>query len=404
LPAVRALTLGFCALPTVTMAQQWDFSPLVEVGAQYIDNPRLIEGVDDTNAISGGLLDLGAEMRRNTETASVLFRPSAAIYRYPGDSEEDSEAYRADFSAEKLGQRSQWRFDANYDQDQVFHGETTPSDVDDGGIDDDVQTGTGRTFERRQRDLWRVAPGATFEFTERTALGLDFNYLDVAYDSQNLGEAVDYTNMRADIEIVRTLSPNSTLEFGVFGSRYEPDVSDLLETDSVGVRARYETEVSNVSTFFIDVGAQDSKIDNPALPGGEFSDNSFLWNIGYIRQFEVTRWYFDLGQNVTPSGSGVMVERDLYRAIMTHQFQPRWSLQLAAVAMKTTSIGDRNVINVNDRDYAQGEAALAWQMTRNWTIDTRYIFTHQDFSDIEGDAQKHEVRLSFIYRPLGSTE
>jgi hypothetical protein len=99
-----------------------------------------------------------------------------------------------------------------------------------------------------------------------------------------------------------------------------------------------------------------------------------------------------------------MVERDLFRAIVDHQFQPRWSFQFAAVAMNTQSLGDENLLTTNDRDYAQGQAALAWEMTHNWTVDSRYIFTYQDFSGIAGDAQKHEIRLSLIYRPLVPTQ
>lgn len=401
---IIALPMSLLVLPSVTHAQQWVLLPEIEVGAQYIDNPRLRENgpVED---ITGGLLDVAAAFHRNTETSSILIRPSAAVYRYSGDSNEDSEAYFFDFNGEKLGQRSTWFFKGNYRQQQVFRGETTSSEIDDVGIDDSVQTGTGRTFERRQRDMWRLGPGFTFEFTERTALKVELNYLDVQYDVQEADEAIDYTNGRADVSIVRTLSEGTILEFGVFGSKYEPDAVSR-DTESVGARLRYEKDVSDISTFFVDLGAQDSEIQSVASPGSDLSETSFLWNLGYRRQLELTQWTFDVGQSVTPSGSGALVERDLYRVIMRHQFKPRWSLELAGVLMNTDTLSRDDVVTAsrNERDYLRGNAALAWQMTPNWTIESLYMYTYQDFADIEGDAQEHEVRLSLVYRPPVPTQ
>ena len=396
--ASALLAAAFLGAPPESLAQQWVMTPVVEIGVQHIDNPRLQE-TGDTENITGGLLDVAGELRRNTQTSSVLFRPGVAIYRYSGDTDEDSEGYFLDFDAENNGQRSNWRFAANFGREEVFRGETTSSEIDDVGVDDSVQTGTGRTTVRRERDQLRVRPGFTFEFTERTALEMDVNYIDTQYDTQEIGEAVDYTNSRADAAIVRSLTPDSWVEVGVFASIYEPDAVDR-DTDSVGARVRYEKEVTDISSFFIEVGGQDSELPAPGLPGTEVSETSFLWNIGYARRLERTRWRFDVGQSVTPSGSGFLVERDMYRATMQHQLRPRWSLMLSAVLMNTDTLGaDDLTVTANDRDYAQGRVELGYQMTQNWTIEGLYGLTYQDFADTPGDAQEHEVRLSLVYRP-----
>lgn len=218
---IGLLPLAACAalLPRLAPAQQWLLTPEIELAAHYVENPRLQEedgaDTDSTDNIAGGLVDAGLALRRNTQTSSFLLRPAVAVYRYPDDPEEDSEAYFLDLDAGSEGQRSGWRFRGNYRQQQVFRGETTASDVDD-FIEDDVQTGSGRTFERRQRDLWRVGPGFTMELTELTSLELDLNYLDVTYDTEEAGEAVDYNDTRVDAAIVRALSPYNQLAFGVF--------------------------------------------------------------------------------------------------------------------------------------------------------------------------------------------
>jgi hypothetical protein len=384
-------------LPRTSPAQQWLFTPEIEIGAHHVDNPRLAED-SDTEAITGGLLDVAAALRRNTETSSVLIRPGAAIYRYTDATDEDSEAFFLDFNADNQGLRNSWRFRGNFRQQQVFRGETTSAEIDDVGIDDSVHTGTGRTFVKRQRDLWRLNPGLTLDVTERTALEVDFNYLDVQYDTQELAQAVDYNNTRVDAAVVYALSEHGDLEFGVFGSRYDPAAASS-ETDSAGARVRYQQSVSDISSFFVDVGAQQAETQSVFDPEADVSETSFLWNIGYDRQLEVTRWRFDLGQNVTPSGSGNLVERDLYRAVMEHQFQPRWSLLVSAVAMNTNTLAEEEVLVNDDRDYLQGRATLAYQITPSWTVEGLYSLTHQDFADIPGDAQEHEVRLSFVYSP-----
>jgi opacity protein-like surface antigen len=399
LAALPVLVAGLTILPSAADAQQWVINPEVEIGVQHVDNPRLVEN-GETENLTGGLLDLAAAFRRNTQTSSLLFRPSAALFRYSGDSDLDSERYSADFNATSRGQRSDWRFLGNYNQQQVFRGERTLADIDeDPGLDDSDQTGTGRTSERRQRDMWRLRPGVTFDFTERTGVKVDVTYIDVRYDTEEDGEAVDYRNGRVDAAIVRALTPDSDLQFGVFATKYEPDSFSRPETDGTGVRVRYEKRVSNISTFFVDVGGQDSEIESTDPLQANISETSFLWNLGYARRLERTRWRIDMGQAVTPSGSGRMVERDLYRAVMAHQLKPRWLLELSAVALNSDSLESEDLVTTVDRDYLQARALLGYQLTRSWTVESRYTLTHQDFADTPGDAQEHEIRLSLVYRP-----
>ncbi|HEX2139961.1 MAG TPA: hypothetical protein VHG33_09635, partial [Woeseiaceae bacterium] len=235
----------FVLLPAPSSAQQWLFTPEIEIGAHHVDNPRLAEETE-TDAITGGLLDAGLAIRRNTQTSSMLLRPRAAIFRYTDAPEEDSEAFFLDFDAQTERQRSTWRINGNYRQQQVFRGETTSADFDDVdvGIDDEVQTGTGRTFTRRQRDLFHLNPGVTLEFDQLTSLRVDLSYLDVRYDQDELGEAVDYNDSRIEAAVVRSLSRHSEISAGIFASRYDP--KDLeRQTDSVGARVRYEQDVSD---------------------------------------------------------------------------------------------------------------------------------------------------------------
>ncbi len=401
--ACTLVAAGMCVLmPAPSAAQQWLFTPEIEIGAHHVDNPRLAENTE-TDTITGGLLDAGLAFRRNTETSSVLLRPRAAIYRYTDAPDEDSEAYFLDFSAQTENQRSLWRIDGNYRQEQVFRGETTSAEFEDVGIDDDVQTGTGRTFTRRQRDLWRVSPGVTLDLTQTTALRIDLSYLDVQYDLEEPGEATDYNNSRVEAGIAHALSPHSEISAAVFAARYDPKQS-ARETDSAGARVRYQQGISDISTFYIDVGVQESETEAISDPGFDISKTSFLWNLGLDRQLEVTRWRFEVGRQVTPSGSGTLVERDMVRVLMDRQLRPRWALGLSAVALTTDSVAEEGTVAANDRDYLQGRASLAWQWTQSWTVEGLYSLTHQDFADIPGDAQEHEVRLSFIYRPPIPTE
>lgn len=385
-------------LPADALAQQWLVTPEVEIAVENIDNPRLFEGDVDTNNVTGGLLGLAAELRRNTEISSLLLRPAARINRYSGDDNLDSEAFYMTLGANTERQRSEWRFTGNFSREQVFTGETTPSEIDETDVDDSVQTGTGRTSERRERDLWRLRPGFSFDLTQRTELKFDVNFIDVRYDTQAFGEAIDYRDSQINAGIVRALSPDSNLEFGVFASQYEPDDVDR-ETDSTGARVRYNKEVSDLSTFYVDVGASESNVPSRVTPGAEVTESAFLWNVGYSRQLERTRWRFSVGQNVTPSGSGFLVERDMYRVGMTHQLRPRWSMSLSGVVLNSDSLADEGIVTSNDRDYMRGRASLAYDLTQKWSMEGSYTFTHQDFADEPGDAQEHAFRLSLIYRP-----
>src|SRR5690606_8604054 len=263
--------LFFVLRPDTAAAQQWLVTPELEIAAQYVDNPRLREDGEEpgtgedglagpSDSIEGGLIDAALALRRNTPVSTFLLRPSVVVQRYAGETDKDAEAYLLDMDAGREGRRSGWRLRGNYRQEQVFRGETTPADFDD-LLEDDVQTGTGRTFQRRQRDLWRIQPEFRMSFTELTALALELRYQDVSYDEEEPGTAVDYRNMYVDAAIQRELSPYNRLEFAVFGSRYDPSI-DGRETDAVGARIGYQQSTSDISTWFVEVGAQATRRDS----------------------------------------------------------------------------------------------------------------------------------------------
>ena len=387
---------GILATPPAA-AQQWHVAPELEVGAQHVQNPRLDE-TDDSSTIDGGILNLAVALRRNTQTSSMLVRPRVEVERYSGDSNEDSEAYYIDFNGERRWQRSEWRLRGNYRQQQVLRGEGTDPEIDEEGIGDEDVTGTGRVLVRRQRDMWRLYPGASLNLTQRTALRIDLNYLNVQYDNQTIGEAIDYTSGVATAALVRRLTPDSNVQFSIFGRTYQPDDDTLSETESIGVRIRYNKKVSDVSTFFIDFGAQDAEIEAASIADEDVSATSVLWNVGYSRRFERTRWRFAVGQSVTPSGSGSMVERQLYRAIVSHQLRPRWTIDASAVFQNTNSLGVSEDSDSDERDYLEIGATLGYQLSRKWVLEGSYDYTYQDFADTSGDADRHEFLLSFVYR------
>lgn len=112
------LVAGLIALPHVALAQKWVLSPLVEISALHIDNPRLKEN-DATENITGGLLIVGGELQRKPETSRVLIGPTAVVYRYSGNNNENSESLLLNFDAENNGQRSNWRLRGNFRQQEV---------------------------------------------------------------------------------------------------------------------------------------------------------------------------------------------------------------------------------------------------------------------------------------------
>jgi hypothetical protein len=386
---------GVLATPPAHSAE-WSLQPDAGVGGIYNDNPRLLENGNEEE-VWGGFLNLRLIGQRRTQKSVFQFRPRLYFDRFD-DSDEDSDDQYLDIYSVTRGQRNEFRFNGNISNQQVRRGEDADTAFAESELDDDDKSTSGRIDRRRDRLRWRVKPEYVFALSQRTSLGASLEYIDVDYNNEQPGEALDYNDATAAIFIERSLSEKTRLRLTGFGSRYEADAIDN-DSKSFGGGLQYEKDVSETFSWYLAAGAQTTDIE--AGPNSELDDSqtSYLFRSGMTREWERTRLQIEIDRSVDPSGTGFLKTRDGLRLNLLQQLRPRWTGRLQAYVFTEDSVD--NAVDVNNRDYAQIEAAIGWQMSTAWSVAGSYRYTYQDYDDDPGDANANVFRLGFIYRPTG---
>lgn len=395
------LALAACLSLTLVLSesakgQDWNASPLFELGMVYDDNPRL-EDDEAARDQYGGLLDIGLQLQRRTQTSLVQISPRANIRSYPDDSDLDSEDFYLDVLGSSTGQRSEWSIGADIRQEQVLRSETPVSDPDDPRLDDDV-TNTVSVRERRQREKLRIQPAVSFDLTERSSLKFDLNYIDVSFDNQELGNAVDFSTSNADLSIARDIGQNSSVEFGVFASRYETD-DGVNDTKTTGFRARISNEISETTNLYAEAGWQSADIELTDAPGivRESTENSLLARAGFDKQWQRSRLRASIEHGQSPAGSGFIVERTQIRGAFNYMLTQRASLLSGAVFLTSETLGI-DAVTASDLDYIQAFAGLAYELSRTWSLRTTYTFEDRD-DVVIGSQTSNRFEISLAYVP-----
>jgi hypothetical protein len=397
---VAALAVCFASVfpPRSATAAEWSLGPEAKLSGRYEDNARLSEDGDE-DEIWGGALDLALVGERRTDRTSLSFRPRLYFDRYD-DSDEDSDDQYLDVFFKSKGQRSRFDFRGNLSNEQVRRGEDSSVGFEESELDETDDSTSGRINRRRDRLRWRVRPEYTFSLNQRTRIGAGGQYIDVDYNNEAPGEALDYTDATGELFFERDLSEKNRLRVTAFGSKYEADrISN--DSTSYGGGLRFERDVTETFTWHAAAGAQSTDIEAGDSDQLDETQTSYIFSTGMRREWELTRFQAEVSRSVDPSGSGFLKTRDGIRLNLRRQLRPRWSTFVGVYAFKDDDVDD--MVEANRRDHVRGDVRLTWQASRTWFIEGGYQYTYQDYDETPGDADSNEFSLGVIYRPNRKT-
>src|SRR5690606_21607666 len=142
------------ALAGNAQAQNWEFTPRLELGYEYSDNYRFgIPGQE--SEVNGPMLDVTLPVRLIDPVKKAELAPRVRATYFPDEREEDSNDFFLDALYEQRTQRARYGIDADWSRQDIVRSEL-PS-VDEGGDLGDASMGdAGRTLIRYERDLTRV--------------------------------------------------------------------------------------------------------------------------------------------------------------------------------------------------------------------------------------------------------
>ena len=377
LPALIALLAASHAV----QAAEYTAGYRVSVDGEHDDNVRLTE--QDTQSISGASIAPGLKLGYRTAdvTATLDTRLNFATY---DESAYDSNDQRLQFDVNKTTPRNEFGLQAGMNRDS-----TRTSELEDTGRVSDEAT--------RHEDYWFSPRWLTY-IGKRDALQFGASAHDVSYDSRSY---IDYTTGQGDITWLHILTPRTTLKLQAYFNRYEADNLLSTETDSTGLMAGGDYEVSKNLKLsgLVGISNVESNYDVPqGFPFVVNDSSDDVWVADTTLEYTQPRWKLalNLASQTFPSGDGYVQKRDYGRLSYSFRITDMATLRLAALYGQNESVDDR--ANVN-RDYADGEAGLDWRINRSWYLTARYRYRFQDHETSPGDADSNAVFFGIRYEP-----
>jgi hypothetical protein len=383
--AIAAMLL-FAAGAGAAEAQNWEFTPRLQLGYLFNDNYRLDPPGDEIE-VSGGLLDVTLPIRLVDPIRRAELAPRARATFFPDERDEDSTDYFLTGLFEQRSARQVFGVNGGVSREDVVRSELPTSSID-SNLGDPETGDSGRVIQRNSRDMVRVTPYWQYEVSERHRAEAGAHFFDANFEETFVGAQQDFQDYGVHAGWGYRMSQRSLVMGRVRASRYET----LFESEAYGAEVELRADYSQTSHLYLRLGGQQTDVDRR----NESAKTSVIAGAGGRWTWPTTSAFADLTRSVGPTSAGAVVERTQLRLRLDRAVRPRLSLFGGARGVRDEAVGD-DVYPT--REYLAGELGFDWRITRQWSVLGVYNYIWQEYSDEPSDAASNAVSLGIVYEP-----
>ncbi len=369
--------------PLAARADEYSWTPNLDLRAEYSDNKRVDPGPHDP--AWGVALDGRLALAWATARSSASLTPRLLLQRYTGGDRLDSDNYYLDFSAgHDLDERQRLTLEGGWERVA-----TVTTELDD--------TGTLFTDQTRHRVTTTVSPGYTLQLDERTSLRLGYSYTDVFYQAGRFSGLVDYTYRVASASLSRQTSDTDTFTLTAYQAGFNIPDARAKATDYV-IQAGFARQFTPTfgGRLMLGVDRTDSEFSDLLGAPHNTSSNSLVFDLGLSRETERGHWEVGYSRAISPSGRGDQNKRDEISLNGYHDFGERLRGILRARYFDNKSGTGRAGASL-DRTFAEVQGRLRWRLSPFWSLDGAYGWRRQAYAASGAVGVSNTLSLSLRY-------
>lgn len=380
-----AAFLTFVLLTTSASAANWEFAPRIEGGYKYDDNYRLDLPGSEID-VSGAEADARFTLRTLDPRTNFEITPRVRATYFPNEGEEDSTDYFLGGSVDDVTPRRRTGVRADFSHEDVVRSELPDTEFE-GGLGDPQAGDSGRTIERNKRDLIRVSPYFSYEFSERYRAEFNAHYLQADFDRQFVDSQQDFSEFGVSAGFGYRTSELSSLTLRALASEYET----TFDTQAYGAEVEWRTNFSPTAEMYVSLGAQQTEPDN------DDGQTNVIAGVGGRWTSQRNALFLDFTRTVGVVSAGTIVERHQLRMRIDHDVSPRLSLLLGARVSRDEDLAEDG--GYPTREYATAEAGVEWRWQRFIALRATYNYRWQEYADEPSDASANGFLIGVVYEP-----
>jgi hypothetical protein len=382
---------------TTAAADDWQFNPRAEVGAEANDNYHLTAG-DKVDA-AGPFVDAALEIKWLDPQTTLSVTPEVHETYLPDDHADDSTAIFTGLNFDHKGQTYEAALTGNFTRELVVQSDQLTTAIGTGGLGNPTGgEASGYVSYRNTMELTQLTPTFTYDFTPRRRLVLTGSYMNVDYSSTIAGAYVPFVDSGGSVGVAQDFTPRDTGTLTGTFANFDPH-GESNTSDTYGLNGEWDHHVSAVQLAYIRVGAARTSYDSsPATPTTPGSTTTWTAGAGTSWAFQVTQVFLDLTRTIDPNATGYTVRRDQVRLLVTRNFTQK------LVGSTGVRYYEDNPTNntplFSERKYVVGTVGLKWNWARAWTLSGEYDYTWQKFADQPDSAGSNSVMIAVTYEPI----
>jgi hypothetical protein len=411
---VPARVAGFVAclfmLPSASFAEAWVFQPSIRLDGIYEDNFRLepdtpTAGQQGPQQVTTARIAPALRLSRVTDTMDIAGMLRVDSDFFFGDTEnlENQSNQLADFSAFKKGELSRWGGILSYRRDTLLRtigpieAPTDPSINE----EEDVDEGLSRANVRRQRLI--LGPSWSRYLTERTQIGLSYEFSDVslsdvpAFNPNDVGtQLTDYYTHRVGTYLLTQVTERDQLPLIFAGRRYIAD--NEARSNSYQLEAGVVHKFSETTSGTFTLGGIYSTFDRPATVSspGNGSNSDIAFTLAGTKRTELTNFSGVVQRTTTPSVSGNLVLTTQAIFNVSRLLTERTRFIFRSRIFDTEAVDELD--SSSNRRYLSLQPTLRYELSPSWGLETSYQYIHQKrFSDVDS-ADDNAISISLVYQ------
>lgn len=396
--AVRHILFAAAVLSASTAgAADYRLEPRIEVGGMYNDNYRLTPTAE--NSVKGALVDAAVRWRAVTPTSDFNLMPEVRSTYFPDDRDEDDTNGYLTLGFTHQGQKWHFGLDGFYSHENLQTSEQPQASSPDegGGLGGGVGVETGSVSTSNKRDLVRLAPAASFDLTQTSALEVALEYYMADYQHSNFASNTDFDSIAGDLGMSFRTSPTQRLLIAATGTRFNPDTPLSGTSTSYGVKGEWWTERTQIMQSYLRLGAERTKQDDPEVGEAPGASTNWILGAGIKAQYQITAIFADFTHGVRPNASGTLVTRDDLRVRVRREFTQKLGGYIGLLGARDKAAND-DLNNFRDRRYYTGSVGVDYRFTPSWAITGSYDYRRQK-RELEGTGTSNQVIVSVVWQP-----
>ena len=260
------------------------------------------------------------------------------------------------------------------------------------------------------RESYEIDPGFTYNFTPRLDLEGDFRVNSVHYNTQFIGQRVNYVSPYAGFTVNYDLSQRSSIGIGPYYSRYDETGSVTSSIDGVtttesgsststgGAAFTYGFKTTDVTHLSLTMRVERDHIEE----GGFATQDVTAWGVELVgtHKYQVGNVLFSIGRFLEPSSVGGRVALNEFRAQLNRPLSARLTFMGALRVSDIETVGNFLSSLEPPEHRANAETWLTYNITKTWYVTGGYIFVRSRDLGQDNLASSNGAMLIFGYRGM----